>query len=57
MANFTIVPAALLRMRDNDGVIRAQLPTAAPLLVCTIALIQFLWPAAYAYVALTERAG
>jgi uncharacterized membrane protein len=35
-ANFNLVPAALLDLKDRYGVIRAQLPTAVPLLVFNI---------------------
>jgi len=38
-ANFNIVPAALLQLKDRNGVIRAQIPTALPLLVFNIALL------------------
>jgi uncharacterized membrane protein len=38
-ANFNIVPAALLELRDPYGVIRAQWPTALVLLVVNIGLI------------------
>jgi uncharacterized membrane protein len=41
-ANFNIVPAALLEMRDKYGPIKAQIPTAIPLLACNIALMYFL---------------
>ena len=41
-ANFNIVPAALLELRDRNGVIRAQILTALPLLAVNIALIYFL---------------
>jgi uncharacterized membrane protein len=41
-ANFNIVPAALLEMTDRYGAIKAQLPTAVPLLVANIALMYFL---------------
>ena len=41
-ANFNLVPAALLDMKDRYGVIKAQVPTAIPLLVCNIALMYFL---------------
>ena len=41
-ANFNIVPAALLELRDRNGVIRAQIATALPLLVVNIGLIYFL---------------
>lgn len=38
-ANFNIVPAALLELRDKYGVIRAQIPTAIPLLAVNILLM------------------
>jgi uncharacterized membrane protein len=38
-ANFNIVPAALLELKDQYGPIKAQLPTAVPLLVCNIVLM------------------
>lgn len=38
-ANFNLVPAALLELRDRYGVIRAQVPTAIPLLIFNIALL------------------
>lgn len=38
-ANFNIVPAALLELRDRYGVIRAQVPTALLLLVVNIVLM------------------
>ena len=38
-ANFNLVPAALLELRDRSGVIRAQVPTALPLLAFNIALL------------------
>ncbi|UVW29601.1 DUF979 domain-containing protein [Massilia sp. H6] len=41
-ANFNIVPAALLDLPDKNAVIRAQLPTALPLLVANIFLLYFL---------------
>jgi uncharacterized membrane protein len=41
-ANFNVVPAALLEMTDRYGAIKAQLPTAVPLLVANIALMYFL---------------
>jgi uncharacterized membrane protein len=40
-ANFNIVPAALLELRDRNGVIRAQLGTALPLLACNILIIYY----------------
>jgi uncharacterized membrane protein len=41
-ANFNIVPAALLELRDRNGVIKAQIGTALPLWVVNVALIYFL---------------
>ena len=41
-ANFNIVPAALLELKDRNGVIKAQVGTALPLLACNILLIYFL---------------
>ena len=41
-ANFNIVPAALLDLRDRNAVVKAQVGTALPLLACNIALIYFL---------------
>ena len=38
-ANFNIVPAALLDLKDRNGVIKAQIGTALPLLVANILLI------------------
>lgn len=38
-ANFNLVPAALLELKDKNGVIRAQIGTALPLLVANIAFI------------------
>lgn len=40
-ANFNIVPAALLELRDTYGVIRAQWPTALCLMAINLALIWF----------------
>ncbi|WP_405055706.1 DUF979 domain-containing protein [Kribbella sp. NBC_01505] len=40
-ANFNIVPAALLEMKDQYGPIKAQIPTAIPLLGCNIAIMYF----------------
>jgi uncharacterized membrane protein len=40
-ANFNIVPAALLELRDPNGVIRAQWPTALWLLAINLVLIWF----------------
>ena len=41
-ANFNLVPAALLELKDQYGVIRAQIATALPLLVVNILLIYLL---------------
>jgi uncharacterized membrane protein len=41
-ANFNLVPAALLDLKDRYGVIRAQIPTALPLLAVNIALLYWL---------------
>ena len=41
-ANFNLVPAGLLELKDKYGVIRAQIATALPLLCVNIALIYFL---------------
>ena len=41
-ANFNIVPAALLEMKSQYGVIRMQAGTAIPLFVCNVLLIYFL---------------
>jgi uncharacterized membrane protein len=41
-ANFNLVPAALLELKDQNGVIKAQVGTALPLLAVNIALIYFL---------------
>jgi uncharacterized membrane protein len=41
-ANYNIVPAALLELPDRNGVIRVQIPTAIPLLVCNIVLMYVL---------------
>ena len=38
-ANFNLVPAALLELKDRSGVIKAQLPTALPLLAFNIVLL------------------
>ena len=40
-ANFNLVPAALLELKDQYGVIQAQVATALPLLVVNILLIYF----------------
>jgi len=41
-ANFNIVPAALLDLKDRNGVIRAQIGTALPLLLANTLLMYFL---------------
>ncbi|RLV47589.1 DUF979 domain-containing protein [Nocardioides mangrovicus] len=41
-ANFNLVPAALLELTDTYGPIKAQLPTAVPLLACNIVLMYVL---------------
>lgn len=41
-ANFNIVPAALLDLKDRNAVVRAQIGTALPLLAINIALIWLL---------------
>ena len=41
-ANFNIVPAALLELKDRNGVIKAQVGTALPLLAANILLIYLL---------------
>lgn len=41
-ANFNIVPAALLELPDKNAVIKAQIPTALPLLGVNILLLYFL---------------
>ncbi|MDC0886777.1 DUF979 domain-containing protein [Altererythrobacter sp.] len=38
-ANFNIVPAALLELKDQYGVIRQQIGTAVPLWICNVAII------------------
>lgn len=38
-ANFNLVPAALLEMKDRYGPIKAQIPTAVPLWVANVALM------------------
>jgi uncharacterized membrane protein len=38
-ANFNIVPAALLGLNDRNGVVRAQIGTALPLLAINTLLI------------------
>jgi len=41
-ANFNMVPAALLELKDQHAVIKAQTPTAILLLICNIFLLYFL---------------
>jgi uncharacterized membrane protein len=41
-ANFNIVPAALLEMKDQYGPIKAQIPTAVPLWACNVGLMYLL---------------
>jgi uncharacterized membrane protein len=45
-ANFNVVPASLLELPDRNkafnGVIRAQIPTALPLLIANTLLMYFL---------------
>ena len=41
-ANFNIVPAALLELPDKNAVIRAQIPTALPLLAVNVVLLYVL---------------
>lgn len=47
-ANFNIVPAALLELKDQNAVIRQQIGTAVPLWVCNVLIIYvgafLLWP-------------
>ena len=40
-ANFNIVPAALLELKNQYGVIKAQVPTALPLLAANILILYF----------------
>ena len=40
-ANFNLVPAALLELKDQYGVIRAQIATALPLLAVNVLIIYF----------------
>jgi uncharacterized membrane protein len=40
-ANFNIVPAALLELKDKYLVIKTQIPTAIAVLICNILLIHF----------------
>jgi uncharacterized membrane protein len=41
-ANFNLVPAALLELKDPNAVIKAQIPTAIPLLAANVLLLYFL---------------
>jgi uncharacterized membrane protein len=41
-ANFNLVPAALLELPNRYAVIRAQIPTALPLLVANMVLLYVL---------------
>lgn len=41
-ANFNLVPAALLELDDPNGVIRAQIPTAIPLLLVNLVFMAWL---------------
>lgn len=41
-ANFNIVPAALLELKSQYSVIRAQIPTAIPMLIANILILYFL---------------
>ena len=41
-ANFNLVPAALLELKDRNGVVKAQVGTALPLLAINILFIYFL---------------
>ena len=41
-ANFNIVPVVLLELPDKNAVIKAQIPTAVPLLLANIVLLYFL---------------
>jgi len=38
-ANFNLVPAALLELRDRNAVVKAQIATALPLLAFNIAML------------------
>ncbi len=40
-ANFNLVPAALLELKDQYGVIKAQIPTALPMLAANILILYF----------------
>jgi uncharacterized membrane protein len=41
-ANFNLVPAALLELPDRYAVIKAQIPTALPLLIANVVLMYVL---------------
>jgi uncharacterized membrane protein len=41
-ANFNVVPAALLELKDRNGVIKAQVGTALPLFAVNVLLIYVL---------------
>ena len=41
-ANFNLVPAALLDLKDPNAVIKAQVPTAIPLLAANVLLLYLL---------------
>jgi uncharacterized membrane protein len=38
-ANFNIVPAALLELKNQYGVVKVQVATAIPLLICNIVIL------------------
>lgn len=40
-ANFNLVPAALLELKDQYGVVKAQVATALPLLAVNILILYF----------------
>jgi len=40
-ANFNLVPAALLELKDQYGVVKAQVATALPLLAVNIFILYF----------------
>jgi uncharacterized membrane protein len=40
-ANFNIVPAALLELKDQYAVIKAQIPTAVPMLIANVLILYF----------------
>ena len=41
-ANFNIVPAALLELKDKYQVVKVQIPTALAVLACNILLMYFI---------------